>query len=168
MEKINEIYLQLPLFIQNAARIENCVRTLAQTVAAQIVWSPVARVTSLKTIAASGSSSPDSARSWNMLGQSSGSPASVTRGSHGQGHPMTIGIRDVDLILFQALKTNMHGVPSSYCSHVNNTTLGLQRLGKTNIPVYKKTRQNSLQSRFRVGQTRIRNKSQVSGLCGPI
>ena len=101
MEKINEIYLQLPLFIQNAARIENCVRTLAQTVAAQIVWSPVARVTSLKTIAASGSSSPDSARSWNMLGQSNGSPASVTRGSHGQGHPMTIGIRDVDLILFK-------------------------------------------------------------------
>ena len=34
-EKITEIYLQLPLFIQNAARIENCVQTLAQTVAAQ-------------------------------------------------------------------------------------------------------------------------------------
>ena len=31
-EKIN---LQLPLFVQNAARIENCVQTLAQTVAAQ-------------------------------------------------------------------------------------------------------------------------------------
>ena len=35
-EKINEIYLQLPLFIQNAARIENCVQTL-QTVAAQTI-----------------------------------------------------------------------------------------------------------------------------------
>ena len=35
MEKINEIYLQFTLFIQNAARIENCVQTLAQTVAAQ-------------------------------------------------------------------------------------------------------------------------------------
>ena len=34
-EKINEIYLQLPLFMQNAARIENCVQTLAQTLAAQ-------------------------------------------------------------------------------------------------------------------------------------
>ena len=54
--KINEIYLQLPLFIQNAAMIENCVQTLAQTVAAQttkitnieqIVVSLVARVTSL-------------------------------------------------------------------------------------------------------------------------
>ena len=34
-EKINETYLQLPLFIQNANWIENCVQTLAQTVAAQ-------------------------------------------------------------------------------------------------------------------------------------
>ena len=72
MEKINEIYLQLPLFIQNAARIENCVQTLAQTLAAQttkitnieqIVGSLVSRVTSLETNAASGSRSPDSARS---------------------------------------------------------------------------------------------------------
>ena len=34
-QKINDIYSQLPLFIQNAAWIENCVQTLAQTVAAQ-------------------------------------------------------------------------------------------------------------------------------------
>ena len=34
-EKINDFYLQLPLFMQNAARIENCVQTLAQTMAAQ-------------------------------------------------------------------------------------------------------------------------------------
>ena len=34
-EKINEIYLQLPLFMLNAVRIENCVQTLAQTLAAQ-------------------------------------------------------------------------------------------------------------------------------------
>ena len=33
-ENINEIYWQLPLFIQDAAKIENCVQTLAQTVAA--------------------------------------------------------------------------------------------------------------------------------------
>ena len=54
-EKINEIHL--PLFIQNAATIENCVQTLAQTVSAQttkitsieqIVGSLVARVTSLE------------------------------------------------------------------------------------------------------------------------
>ena len=64
-EKINEIYLQLPLFILNAARIENCVQTLAQTVAVQstkithieqTVGSLVARVTSLEKDAASGSS----------------------------------------------------------------------------------------------------------------
>ena len=82
--KINEIYIQLPLFIQNAAMIENCVQTLAQTVAAQttkitnieqIVVSLVARVTSLEQNAASGSSSPDSARSCSMLGQSNGSTA---------------------------------------------------------------------------------------------
>ena len=93
-EKINGIHLQLPLFIQNAARIENCVQTLAQTVAAQstkisnieqIVGSLVARVTSLEQNAASGSSSPDSARFWNMLGQSNGSTATRSLGSHGPG-----------------------------------------------------------------------------------
>ena len=87
---INDIYLQLPYFIQNAARIENCVQTLAQTVAAQttkithiqqIVGSLVARITSLETNAASGSSSPDSARSWNMHGQSAGSTATGSLGS---------------------------------------------------------------------------------------
>ena len=60
-EKISEIYLQLLLFMQNAARIENCVQTLAQRVAAQtakiahieqIVGSLVARVTSSETKAA--------------------------------------------------------------------------------------------------------------------
>ena len=68
-EKINEVYSHFPLFRQNAVRIENCVQTLAQTVAAQttkitnieqIVGSLVARVTSLETNAASGSESPDS------------------------------------------------------------------------------------------------------------
>ena len=43
-----------------------------------------------------------------------------------QGHPMTTGIRDVDLILSQALRMNMHEVPSYYGSLVNNTTLELQ------------------------------------------
>ena len=93
-EKIKEIHLQLPLFIQNTARIENCVQTLAQTVAAQttkithieqLVGSLVARGTSLEQNAASGSSSPDSARSWNMLGQSNGSTATGSLGCHGPG-----------------------------------------------------------------------------------
>ena len=92
-EKMNEIYSLLPLFIHNAARIENCVQTLAQTVAAQttkitnieqIVGRLVARVTSLEQNA-SGFSSPDSARSWNMLGQSNGSIATGSLGSHGPG-----------------------------------------------------------------------------------
>ena len=43
-----------------------------------------------------------------------------------QGHPMTIGIRDVYLILSQALKMNMREVPSHNGSHVNNTTLGFE------------------------------------------
>ena len=45
----------------------------------------MARVTSLETNAASGSSSPDSARSWNMLGQSTSSTATGSLGSHGPG-----------------------------------------------------------------------------------
>ena len=36
------------------------------------------------------------------------------------GRPMTIGTQDVDKILLQVLKTNMHGVPSYYDSHVSN------------------------------------------------
>ena len=100
--KINEIYVQLPLFIQYAARIENCVQTLGRTVAQtlgqtvaaqstkitnieQFVGSLVARVTSLEQNAAPGSSSPDSAGSWNMLGQSNGSTATGSLGSHGPG-----------------------------------------------------------------------------------
>ena len=45
----------------------------------------MARVTSLEQNAASGSSSPDSARSWNMPGQSNGSTATGSLGSHGPG-----------------------------------------------------------------------------------
>ena len=42
------------------------------------------------------------------------------------GHPLATGIQDIDLILLQALKTNMHGVPSYYDSHESNTTLELR------------------------------------------
>ena len=84
MEKINEIYLQLPLFLQNASRIENCVQTLSQTVASkiakitsveQIDSSVAARVATLETGAASASSGSGAARSWNLLGQADGSIA---------------------------------------------------------------------------------------------
>ena len=51
----------------------------------QIVGSLVARVISLETDAASGSSSPDSTRSWNMLGHSDGSTATGSLGSHDPG-----------------------------------------------------------------------------------
>ena len=83
-EKINEIYSHLPLFMQNTFRIKNCAQMLSQTVAIQsakitnvekIVGSLLARVTTLETGAASGSSGPDSARSWNILGHSDGSTA---------------------------------------------------------------------------------------------
>ena len=43
-----------------------------------------------------------------------------------QGRPMTVEIQGVDLILSQALKMNMHEVPSYYGSHVNSTTLELR------------------------------------------
>ena len=75
-EKINEIYLQLPLFMQIALGIENWVQPHAQTMGAQttkitnieqIVGSFVARAISLETNAVSGSSSLDLTRSWNML-----------------------------------------------------------------------------------------------------
>ena len=126
-EKINEIYLQLPLFMQDAARIENCVQTLAQTVAAQttkitnieqIVGSFVARGTSLETNAASGSIQQDLGTCLDRVTAPSGPMA--------LGHPMITGIQGVDLILLQALRTNMHGVPSYYDSHVSNTTLELR------------------------------------------
>ena len=119
--------------MQNSIRIENCVQTLAQTVAAQatkitnieqIVGSLVARVTSLETNATSGSSSPDSTRSWNMLGQSTRSTATGSLGSHGPGSSSD-NRQDADLILPQALLMNMREV-ASYDSRANNTTKGLQ------------------------------------------
>ena len=91
MEKINEIFLQLQLFLQNASRIENCVQTLSQTVASytakitsvgQIDSSVAARVATLETGAASASSGSGAARSWNLFGQADGS---IAAGCHGPG-----------------------------------------------------------------------------------
>ncbi len=47
-------------------------------------------------------------------------------GPGSQGRLMTVEIQGVDLILSQALRMNMHEVPSYYGSLVNNTTLELQ------------------------------------------
>ena len=93
-DEINETaaqLAQLPLFLQSVSRVENCVQTHTQTVAAiktkvtsieQMVGSLAARVAALETGAASASSASGSARSWNILGQSDGSSAT---GSHGPG-----------------------------------------------------------------------------------
>ena len=80
----------------------------------------MARVTSLETSAGSGFSGPDSAISWGILGWFP-QPLRLSA-PMAQGHRMTSGIRDVDLILSQALRMNMHEVPSYYGSLVNNTT----------------------------------------------
>ena len=166
-EKINEIYLQLPLFLQNAARIENCVQTLAQTVAAQstkdtnieqIVGIPMARVTSWEQNAAVPVA---------QIQQDLGTCLDQVTAPQPLGHPgpmaqgllMTVEVQGVDLILSQALKMNMHGVPSYYGSHVNSTTLELRSgsilFGK--LQTYQPTINLSqlLQGRFRVGQTKF-------------
>ena len=76
-DKINEMAAQLaqiPLFLQSVSRVESCVQTLSQTVAAevtsmeQIVGRFAARVAALVTGAASASSVSGSARSWPLPG----------------------------------------------------------------------------------------------------
>ena len=86
-EKIKEISLQLSIFTQS-------VQTFAQTLAAQttkitnieqVIGSLLARITSVETNAASGSESPDSTRSWNVLGRSDNSTVTGSLGSSGPG-----------------------------------------------------------------------------------
>ena len=155
--------------MHNAARIENCVQTLAQTEAAQTtkitnieqtVGRLVARVTSLETNAAFGSSSPDSTRSWNMLGQSTGSTATGSLGSHGPGSSDDNRKRkDEDLILLQPLLMNMCEVPFYYDSLANSTTEGLR--GGSILSVKNPTCQPTMDlSEFIVKQVPCR-----SGLC---
>ena len=85
----------------------------------QIVSGLAARVATSDTSAASASSGSGSARSWNLLGQSDGSTATGSLGS-----PVTTTeTQDADLILSQALRMNMHEVPSYYSFHVNSITL---------------------------------------------
>ena len=112
-EKLNEIYLQLSLFLQKTSRNEDCVQALSQTVAAQttkitsieqIAWSLSTRVTTLETGAAPGSIVLHSARSWTVLGHVTALQSLGLSGPMAQGQLMTIEIRGVDLILSQAPK----------------------------------------------------------------
>ena len=150
-EKINEIYSQLPLFRQNPTRIENCVQTLAQTVAAQtaritnieqIIASILARITSLETNAASGPTALDL--------------------------PMTTEIQDVDLIHLQALKVNRHEVPFYYDSHASSTSLEL-RSGSIALWKSQKLQHITSQSQFIAKQVPYQSdsflkKGQVPGI----
>ena len=88
----NEMAAQLahmPLFLQSVSRVESCVQTLSQTVAAmttqvtsieQIVGSLAARVAALETGAVSASSvSGSPSGSWPLPGQIDGSTATGSR-----------------------------------------------------------------------------------------
>ena len=138
----------------------------------QIVGRLVARVTSLETNAASGSSGPDSARSSNVLGQSNGSTATGSLGSHGPGSsddnrntrrrldtftsPEDEHARSAVLLRFPCEQYHT-GITNWINNFWENQTFQ-SIINPSEL----------LQSRFCVGQTRIRNKSQMSGLCGPI
>ena len=81
-------------------------------------------------------------------------------GPMAQGRLMTVEIQGADLILSQALKMNLHEVPSYYGSRVNSTTLELRTgsiiFGKN--PICQLTislLRFSLRSRFCVGQACI-------------
>ena len=117
--------------MQNAARIENCVQTRAQKVAAQttkitnigalwlasLLWKrtqllfPVALIQQDLGICLDGVPAPQ------PLGLS---------GPMALDHLMTIRIQDADLILLQALLMNMREVPPYYDSLANTTTKGSQ------------------------------------------
>ena len=86
-------------------------------------------------------------------------------GPMAKGHLMTVEIRDVDLILSLIPKMNRHEVPSYYGSQ--DYDLDQQSMGKIQVASLQQTCQNSLQSRFCDGQTRIRDKNHMSGLRGP-
>ena len=176
-EKINEMFVQvakLPLLKQSVSTFDH---TLSQTVA-----SYDAKITNIEQMVRvlplwkrmQRPSPVDPAR------QDLGIFSDIALAPHpldlsgpmAKGRPMTIEIQDEDLIRSQAPKMNMHEVPSYYGSRVNNTTMGL-RIGSifgkspTYQPVTKTVRIHG-KTGSPTGQTRIRNKSQLSGLCGPI
>ena len=151
-DKINEILKQiakLPLLMQSMSRFEDCVWTLSQTVASydakitnieRTVNSLAARVTTLETNATPVYGGSCSASSGNVLGHSDGSTAT---GSKALGLLTTTGKQDADSIR------------------------GLKILGNVQR-IFQQAYQNTLQNRFSSCQTRIRNKSQMSGLCGQV
>ena len=130
-----QIYLQLPLFIQNAARIENCAQTLAQTVAAQstkitnteqivgVLWLASLLSNKMQLLVPVAQNQQDLGT---FLDKVTAAQPLGPSGPMTQGRLMTVEIQGVDLILSQALKMNMRGVPSYNGLHANNTTLGLR------------------------------------------
>ena len=80
--------------------------------------------------------------------------------------------QDADLVPFPAQRMNMHDVLFCFDFHVNNITRGIcldqQILGNDKRTSPQQSYQNTLQNKLHVCQTRIRNTSQISGLCGPI
>ena len=116
----------------NESIFTQSVQTFAQTRAAQttkitnieqVIGSMLARITSLKTNAACGSESPDSSRSWNVLGRSDGSPATGSFGSHGPGS--TDDTRNTRR-RFDTSTSPEDEQARSYDSHASNTSLGLR------------------------------------------
>ena len=85
-EKINEIFEQiakLPPLMQSISRFENSVQTLSHTVARMMRKSRISNqwLAALQPVLPHSSGS-GSARSWNMLGQSTGSTATESLESH--------------------------------------------------------------------------------------
>ena len=79
-----------------------------------------------------------------------------------QGHLMTTETQDVDLILSQALGMKIHEVPSYCSSRLNNTTLDFYldqwHLGKVQHTSLQQTHQGSLQNKWPIRQTGIRDE----------
>ena len=125
----------IPMLVQGFSRFENNIMSLTQSVASvtnnisnieQAVGGLAARAAAWRPVRPLAFAAPtrQDLRTYSDM-VTAPQPLGLS-GPMAQGHLMTIGIRDVDLIYFQALKTNMHRVPSHYGSHVNNTTLGLR------------------------------------------
>ena len=166
---------------KSTSTFENCVQTLSQTVAShsakstnieEIVCSLASRVPILETNAMSVSSGAARQDPGTFLDMATAPQPLDLSAPLAKGRLMTVEIRGVDLILLRALMTNKREVPYYFDSLVSNITkelrYGSMILEKNLYARVQQTCQNSLQSRFRVSEARIRNKSQVSGLCGPM
>ena len=138
-EKINEFFLQLPLFIQYAARIEN-LRPNARsnsglpsrprlTNIEQIVGPCGSRHffgTKRRLLVTVAQIQQDLGTCLGRVTAPQPLGPSGPSGPRAQGRLMTVQIRGVDLIRSLVLKMNKHEVPSYYGSCANNTTLGLR------------------------------------------